>query len=195
MPSFAEQLKELRARTGAGVVDCQQALKASDGDLEKAIIWLRQKGKATAAKKAARSTKEGVITTYIHSNNKLGVMVSLLCETDFVARNERFQELAKSIALHIAASDPVVVRPEDLSEEVVAAERAIAVLQAKNSGKPAAIQEKIITGKVETFRKEKALLTQPFVKDLSKTVGELIQEAVLELGENISVGSFARLII
>lgn len=195
MPSLAEQLKELRARTGAGVVDCQKALKASDGDLEKAIIWLRQKGKAAAAKKAARSTKEGVITTYIHSNNKLGVMVSLLCETDFVARNERFQELAKSIALHIAASDPVVVRPEDLSEEVVAAERAIAEEQAKNSGKPAAIQEKIITGKLDTFRKEKALLTQPFVKDPSKTVGELIQEAVLELGENISVGSFARLII
>lgn len=195
MASLSEQLKELRARTGAGVVDCQQALKASDGDLEKAIVWLRQKGKAAAAKKATRSTKEGVITTYIHSNNKLGVMVSLLCETDFVARNERFQELAKAVALHIAASDPTVVRPEDLPEEVIAAERAIAEEQAKNSGKPTAIQEKIVSGKLDTFRKEKALLTQPFVKDPSKTVGELIQEAVLELGENISVGSFARLTI
>ncbi len=195
MPSPSEQLKELRARTGAGVVDCQQALKESGNDLDQAIVWLRQKGKATAAKKAARRTKEGVITTYIHSNHKLGVMVSLLCETDFVARNERFQELARSIALHIAASDPVVIRPEDLSEEVMASERAIAQEQAKNSGKPAAVQEKIITGKLDTFRKEKALLTQPFVKDSSKTVGELIQEAVLELGENISVGSFARLTV
>lgn len=195
MSSFGEQLKELRARTGAGVVDCQQALRASGGDLDQAIVWLRQKGKAAAAKKATRRTREGVITTYIHSNHKLGVMVSLLCETDFVARNERFRELARSIALHIAASDPVVVRPEELPEEVMASERAIAEAQAKNSGKPAAIQEKIITGKLDTFRKEKALLTQPFIKDLNKTVGELIQEAVLELGENISVGSFARLTI
>lgn len=195
MPSPSELIKELRTRTGAGVVDCQQALRAANGDVEKAIVWLRQKGKAAAAKKATRSTKEGVITTYVHSNHKLGVIVALLCETDFVARNERFQELAKSIALHIAASDPVVVRPEDLPEEAIASERAIAEEQARSSGKPAAIQEKIVAGKLDSFRKEKALLTQPFVKDPSKTISGLIQEAVLELGENISVGSFSRLTI
>lgn len=195
MPNLNEQIKELRARTGAGVVDCQQALKAAQGDLELAITWLRQKGKAAVAKKATRRTNEGIITTYIHGNHKLGVMVSLLCETDFVARNDRFHELARNIALHIAAADPAVVRPEDLPEEIVASERAIAQEQAKSSGKPAAIQEKIVSGKLDSFRQEKALLTQPFVKDLNKTVGELIQEAVLELGENISVGSFSRLTV
>lgn len=191
----SEQIKELRQRTGAGIMDSKKALSENNGDVEKAIVWLRQKGKASAAKKATRQTKEGVVATYIHSNNKLAVAVSLLCETDFVGRNERFQELARSIALHIAAADPLVIRPEDISEDTVASERAIAQEQAKNSNKPAAIQEKIIEGKIKSFRNERALLTQPFVKDPSKTVGELISEAVSELGENISVGSFSRIVV
>lgn len=189
----AEQVKELRTRTGAGILDSRKALQEAAGDLEKAIIWLRQKGKVSAAKKADRSTHEGVIATYIHSNQKIGVMLSLLCETDFVARTDKFQQLAKDIALHIAATDPLVVRPEDISPELIESERSIAKEQAASSGKPAAIQDKIIEGKLARFREERALLTQPFVKDPNTTVGELITTAISEIGENISVGKFSRL--
>jgi elongation factor Ts len=189
------QVKELRTRTGCGIVDCHQALAESDNDIEKAVLWLRQKGKASAAKKATRATHEGVIASYIHSNKKMAVLVSLLCESDFVARNERFNALARQIALHIAASDPMTVRPEDIAAEVVEQERSIAEQQAKNSGKPAAIQAKMIEGKLQRFRQERALLTQPFVQDQKKTVNDLINEAIAELGENISVKEFTRLTI
>ncbi len=190
-----ENIKELRSRTGAGMGDAREALSASDGDIEKAINWLREKGKAKAAKKADRATHEGVIGMYVHSNNKMAVVVSLRCETDFVGRNEKFQELAKNIAMHIAATDPAVVRPEDVSADELANERQIAEKQLEEEGKPEAIREKIIEGKLKKFAQEKALLTQPFVKDPSKTVQDLVNEAVTELGENITVGEFTRIVV
>lgn len=192
MPTL-EQVKELRERTGCGIVDCKKALSQANDDIEAAITLLRKQGQIKAAKKADRATKEGIVECYIHGNAKVGVMVSLLCETDFVARNERFKQLAHDIALHIAAADPQVVCPEDMSEEVMAKEREIALEQAKVGNKPPQIQEKIVEGKLKTFREEKALLTQVFVKDPSKRVGDIIKEAVSELGENISVGQFCRL--
>lgn len=188
-----EQIKELRTRTGAGVVDVKKALGESEGNVEKAITWLREKGKASAAKKAARATKEGVIGTYVHSNNKLAVMVALACETDFVARTDKFQELARNIALHIAAADPVVVSPDQVAEADVEAEKAIAIKQLEGQKKPANILAKIIEGKIKKFREEKALLTQPYVKDPDKTVGDLMKESISELGENITVSDFKRL--
>lgn len=188
-----EQIKELRTRTGAGVVDVKKALGENEGNVEKAITWLREKGKASAAKKATRATKEGVIGTYVHSNNKLAVMVALACETDFVARTDKFQELARNIALHIAAADPVVVSPDQVAEADVEAEKAIAIKQLEGQKKPANILAKIIEGKIKKFREEKALLTQPYVKDPDKTVGDLIKESISELGENITVNDFKRL--
>lgn len=188
-----EQVKELRARTGAGVVDAKAALQEASGDIEQAIASLRKKGKASAAKKADRATREGVIGTYIHSNKKVGVLLSLLCETDFVARNEKFQELARNIALHIAAADPTVVRPEDVPASALEAEKAIALEQAKAGNKPANIQEKIVEGKLKTFREEQSLLTQKYVKDSSMTIADLIHQSVGELKENITVGEFKRI--
>lgn len=190
-----EQIKELRVRTGCGVVECKAALAEAGDDLEGAITVLRKKGVVKAAKKADRATGEGVIAAYVHGNGKVAVMVALLCETDFVARNERFQALAKDIALHIAAMDPAIVKPDDMPAEAVAAERAIALEQAAAGGKPAAIQEKIVAGKLKSFAEERALLTQPFVKDSTKTVQDLITAAIHELGENISVKEFKRLTI
>lgn len=190
-----ETVKELRARTGCGIVDCKEALAEADDDIEQAIAILRKKGVAKAAKKAERQTKEGVVASYLHSNNKLGVLVALSCETDFVARNEKFQELARNIALHIAALDPVAISPADMPEDAIAAERDIALEQAKSSGKPEAIQEKIVAGKLKTFTEERALLTQVYVKDSSKRVQDLINEAIQELGENIAVTDFKRVSI
>jgi len=190
-----DQVKELRTRTGCGIVDCKEALAEAGDDIDKAIEGLRKKGVIKAAKKADRETSEGAIGTYLHSNGKIAVLVSVLCETDFVARNEKFQELTRDIAMHIAATDPVVVSPEDVPEDLVAAERAIAEVQAKEGNKPAEIQEKIITGKLDSFKQERALMTQPFVKDPSKTIQELLNGAIQELGENISVNEFTRLSI
>lgn len=190
-----EQIKELRARTGAGVVDVKAALAESRGDIEAAVTILRKKGKASAARKASRQTREGVVGSYIHSNHKIAVLVSVLCETDFVARSDRFRTLVRDIAMHIAASDPLVVSPDDVPESEVEAERQIALEQAAAKDKPAAIQEKIVSGKLKKFREERALLTQPFVKDGSKTVADIIHEAVSELGENITVGEFKRITI
>lgn len=190
-----DQIKELRSRTGAGVVDVKAALSEAEGDVEQAITILRKKGKASAAKKAERLTHEGVVAAYIHSNQKLAVLVSVLCETDFVARSERFQRLSKDIAMHIAAADPAVVGPEDVPESDVEAERAIVLEQIASQKKPKEIQEKIIEGKLKKFREERALLTQVFVKDPSKTVGDLIHEAQAELGENITIGEFSRIVI
>jgi len=189
------QIKELRTRTGAGVVDVKAALSESEGDIEKAIAILRKKGKASAAKKASREVKEGIVATYIHSNQKIAVAVSVLCETDFVARNPRFQQLGKDIAMHIAATDPVVVSPDDVPDADVEAEKQVALEQAGMAGKPKEIQEKILSGKLKKFREERALLTQPFVKDPSKTIADIIHEAVSELGENITIGEFKRLAI
>lgn len=189
------QVKELRTRTGAGVVDVKSALAEAKGDVEQAITILRKKGKASAAKKATREVKEGIVASYMHSNQKIAVLVSVLCETDFVARSPRFQQLARDIAMHIAAADPAVVSPDDVPEADVEAEKAVALEQDAMKGKPAEIQEKIMIGKLKKFREERALLTQPFVKDPNKTVADLIHEAVGELGENITVGEFKRLAI
>lgn len=190
-----EQIKELRTRTGAGVVDVKAALAEAKGDVETAIAILRKKGKASAAKKAARATREGVVGSYIHSNHKIAVLVSILCETDFVARSDRFRTLVRDIAMHIAASDPLVVSPDDVPESEVEAERQIALEQAAAKDKPREIQEKIVAGKLKKFREERALLTQPFVKDPNKTVADIIHEAVGELGENITVSEFKRITI
>jgi len=190
-----EQVKELRSRTGCGIVDCKEALQETKGNIEDAISLLRKRGQVKVAKKASRETKEGIVATYVHSNHRIAVIVSLLCETDFVARNEKFQELAHNIALHIAATDPVVVRPEDMPAEIVEQERAVAEEQAKVGNKPAEIQAKIIEGKLRSFQQEHALLTQPFVKDPQKTIADLISEAVNEIGENIVVGEFKRIAI
>lgn len=188
-----DTIKELRSATGAGVVDVKKALSESDGDMAKAVIWLREKGKASAGKKTNRQTKEGVIGTYVHSNNKLGVMVALACETDFVARTDAFKELARNIALHIAAADPLVVAPEDIPQAQVEAEKAIALKQLADQKKPADIMEKIIEGKMKKFREERSLLTQLYVKDPDKTVGDLVKEGIAQMGENITVNEFKRL--
>jgi elongation factor Ts len=190
-----EQVKELRSLTGCGFKDCREALAESSGDLERAVIILRQKGKAGAAKKSAREAREGVVAAYVHTNGKLGVILSLRCETDFVARNEKFIRLAHDIAIHVAAMEPQVIKPEDLDPAYITAETNIAAEQAAKSGKPAAIQAKMVAGKLEKFKKERALLTQPYVKDPSKTVQDLITAAIAELGENIVVDSFHRLAV
>lgn len=190
-----EQVRELRGQTGAGVVDAKKALTESGGDLNGAIKWLREKGKATAAKKADRATNEGTIGIYMHGNGKIVATVSILCETDFVGKSDRFQALAKDIAMHVAAMDPAVVAPEDITEEAIADEKELAMKQAQESGKPAEIAEKIVSGKLAKFREERALLTQPFVKNPDVTVQELVQEAIQELGENITVKEFVRLAI
>jgi elongation factor Ts len=183
-----EQIKDLRTRTGAGVVDAKEALTASNGDMDKAILWLREKGKATVAKKSARETHEGVVATYVHGNKKMAVLVALLCETDFVARNEKFQELAQNIAMHIAASDPLVVNPEDVSEADVDAEKDFAAKQLEKEGKPAEMISKIMEGKMKKFREERALMTQAYV-------AQLIAGAVAEMGENISIQEFKKISI
>ena len=187
-----DQIKELRARTGCGVVDCKEALEEAGDDIEEAITILRKKGKAQVAKKASRDTREGVVMSYIHSNNKLGVIVTLLCETDFVARNSKFQDLARNIAMHIAAMDPLAVSPDDIDESLVEAELKLAQEQAAESGKPADIQTKMVEGKINKFKAERALLKQPFVKDPTKTIEDIIQETVQEIGENITIGEFTR---
>ena len=165
-----DQIKDLRAQTGAGVVDAKEALSENDGDIDKATNWLRERGKLTAAKKSERETGEGIIGQYIHGNHKIAVLVSLLCETDFVARNEKFQELARNIAMHVAAMDPLVVNPEDVPEADVQAEKEFALKQLESESKPENIKEQIIAGKLKKFRAERALMTQPYVKDPSKTI-------------------------
>lgn len=195
MTITTEDVKQLRAQTGAGVVDVKAALVASAGDSAKAITWLREKGKMKAAKKADRATHEGVIGVYVHSNAKIVSTVALLCETDFVARTDRFRDLAKNIAMHVAAADPAVVRPEDVPSEEVASERELAMKQAASQGKPKQIAEKMVEGKLKKFREERALLTQPYVKNPSQTIETLLREAIHELGENVTIKSFSRLAI
>lgn len=190
-----EQIKDLRARTGCGVLDCKAALQEAGDDIEQAITILRKKGKAQTAKKAGRDTREGVVFSYVHSNCKLGVLVTLLCETDFVARNDKFQGLAHDLALHIAAMDPLAVKPEDIDATLLLAEQKLAQEQAAESGKPADIQAKMVAGKLNKFKSERALLKQPFVKDPTKTIEDLINVTIQEVGENITVGEFSRLVI
>lgn len=190
--SALEQIKRLREMTGAGVVDVKKALDESNGDESIAADILKKHGKAKALKKVDREAGEGVIASYIHSNQRIGVLVKLLCETDFVSRNESFQTLAKDIAMHVAAMNPSVISPEEIPAEEVAHERVIWVEQLRAEKKPEAVIENILSGKEKKFREERALLTQNFVKDPSKTVGDLVTEQVARIGERIVIGSFVR---
>ncbi|HPX93967.1 MAG TPA: translation elongation factor Ts [Candidatus Moranbacteria bacterium] len=185
-------IKKIRERTGAGVVAIKNALNEAGGDEEKAIEILRKLGHSKVAKKAGREAKEGIVVSYVHSNNRVGSLVKLLCETDFVARNEEFQALAKDIAMHITAMNPSFIKPEDVSADVVEKEKEIWKEQLAAEKKPAEIIEKILAGKEKKFREEMALMTQPFIKNPEITIGDLIAEKVGKIGENIQVGEMVR---
>jgi elongation factor Ts len=188
----AKLVKELREKSGAPMGDCLKALQESKGDMEQAFVVLRKRGIASAQKKASRSTNEGTVGTYIHAGGKIGVLVELNCESDFVARTEDFQELLKDIAMHIAASDPRYVRKEDVTAEDMDREKEIYRAQAAATGKPAPVVEKIVEGKMSKFYEEVCLLDQPFIKEQSITIAQLIAQKVAKLGENITVRRFAR---
>ena len=188
----AEMVKELRERTGAGMMDCKKALVAADGDIEKAIDELRTKGLASAAKKASRVASEGVVTSYIHAGGRIGVLVEVNCETDFVGKTAEFKQLAYDIAMQIAASNPDYVSREDVPEQVITHEKEVLKAQALEEGKPEKVIDKMVEGRLEKFYKERCLLEQPFIKDPDKTVQELIHEHVARIGENINVRRFAR---
>jgi elongation factor Ts len=192
MQITAQMVKELRERTGAGMMDCKWALGEAGGNMEKAIDLLRKKGLAAAAKKAGRVAAEGAVGSYIHAGGKIGVLVEVNCETDFVARTDQFQELVRDIAMHIAAAEPRFIRREEVTAEDLERERAIFREQALASGKPEAVVDRIVTGKLEKYYAEYVLLEQPFVKDPDKTVGQLVQERIAKIGENIVVRRFAR---
>jgi len=187
-----EQIKKIREITGAGMVDVKKAIDEAKGDDQKAIEILRKKGQSKAVKKMDREAKEGIIASYIHSNKKIGSMVKLYCETDFVARNEEFQQLAADIAMHISAMDPKVLNADEISDELVAKEKEIWKEQLVAEGKPKAMLEKIMEGKEKKFREESALLTQSFVKEPELKVQDLINEKIGKIGENIQVGGFVR---
>jgi len=188
----AQLVKELREKTGAGMMDCKKALTEVGGDLEKAAVYLREQGIAKAASKEGRTTAEGVIATYIHAGDKLGVMVEINCETDFVARTDQFRDFTKDIAMHIAASAPICVSREEVDQELLEKEREVYRQQALNEKKPEKIVEKIVEGRIEKFYAESVLLEQPFVKDSDKTVNDLVNEMIASLGENIRVRRFTR---
>jgi elongation factor Ts len=185
-------VKELRDKTGAGMMDCKRALVESDGDVEKAIDYLRKAGVAKADKKSSRQASDGVITSYIHPGAKLGVLLEINCETDFVAKTPDFQTFAKDVAMHIAAADPQVVKREEVSESLLNREREIYMDQARQTGKPENILDKIVSGRVEKFYGESVLLEQTFVKDPQKTVGDFLKETISTLGENIVIARFER---
>src|ERR1700730_14594469 len=188
----ANLVKELRERTGAGFSDCRAALVESAGDIEKAINILRKKGQAAAAKKAQREASEGLVGHYIHAGGKIGVIVEINCESDFVARTEAFQQLCHDVAMHIAALDPRYLRREEVTSEMLERERDIYKEQAKATGKSEQVVEKIVTGKMEKFYEENCLYEQHYIKDESVTIGEMISQAIAKLGENISVRRFVR---
>ncbi|WP_297212742.1 MULTISPECIES: translation elongation factor Ts [Thermodesulfovibrio] len=190
MAVTSQMVKELREKTGAGMMECKKALEQADGDFNKAIEYLRQKGLATAQKKAGRSATEGIIASYIHMD-KIGVMLELNCETDFVARNEEFKQLAKDIAMHIAAANPQYVSKEDIPQEVIEKEKDIYKAQITGN-KPPQVVEKIIEGKLEKFFEEMCLLNQPFIREPEKKIGDLITEKIAKFGENIVVRRFVR---
>lgn len=185
-------IKDLREKTGAGIMDCKEALTAVDGVMEDAIDFLRKKGLQAAAKRAARSTQEGVVGSYIHSGGRLGVLVEVNCETDFVARTDDFQDLVHDLAMQVAASNPLYLAREDISDETVTKERHIYEEQAKASGRPAAAAPKIVEGRLEKYFQEACLLDQPFVKDPHMTVQDLIKAKIAKTGENITVRRFVR---
>jgi len=188
----AAMVKELREKTGAPMMDCRNALAEAKGNLEEAVVVLRKKGMASAAKKASRTASEGAVGTYIHAGGKIGVLIEINCESDFVARTEDFQELLKDVAMHIAATDPRYIRKEDVTAEDMEREKEIFRAQAAQTGKPAPVIEKIVEGKMSKFYEEVCLLEQPFIKEQSVTIGQLIAQKVGKLGENLMVRRFAR---
>ncbi|MBU1275119.1 MAG: translation elongation factor Ts [Proteobacteria bacterium] len=195
MSITAAMVKELRDKTNAGMMDCKKALTESDGDMEKAIDWLRQKGLSVAAKRAGRVASEGQVSSYIHAGGKLGVMVEVNCETDFTGKTEEFGTFAKDLAMHIAASNPLCVNEEELPPEVLEREREIYRGQALDQGKPEKIMDKIIEGKLKKFAAESCLMNQPFVKDTDKTIADLVNELRAKTGENIQIRRFVRFVL
>ena len=192
MKITAKMVKELRDKTGAGMMDCKKALVESGGDEEKALAWLRQKGLSKAQKRAGKTASEGMIGSYIHMNGKIGVLVEINCETDFVAKSDKFQEFAKNIAMQIAASSPQYISPEDIPEEVLEKEKEIYTNQAKEEGKPENIIPRIVEGKLKKFYKEVCLLEQPYIRDDSLSIQDLLNELVSVLGEKIVIRRFVR---
>ena len=187
-----EDVKQLRDQTGAGIMDCKRALEESEGDVDKAVVWLRAKGLSAAAKKAGREAREGVVTSYIHHGGRLGVLLELNCETDFVARTPDFQTLAKEIAMHIAAASPLVVKREDLAADTLEKEREIYRAQFAGSGKPANVIEKIVDGKLESYYAQVCLMDQPSVRDPNVTIQQMVSAATAKTGENVTISRFCR---
>lgn len=192
MSVSAADVKTLREKTGAGMMDCKQALKETNGDIEAAIDFLRKKGMQKVEKKSGRATKQGIVYSYIHPGNRLGVLVEIACETDFVARTDDFVQFAKDVAMHIAASNPRSVSREEVTQDDIDREMDIYRAQAREQGKPENVIEKMITGKLNKYYEENCLLEQPFVKDTKKTVQEYLKETIAKLGENMMIRRFAR---
>jgi len=188
----AAMVKQLREKTGAGMMDCKNALSEVEGDVEKAIELLRKKGLATARKRAGRALSEGMIQSYIHMTGKLGVLVEVNCETDFVAKNDDFQEFTKNIAMHIAATNPLGITPEDISQEIIEKEKEIYRAQALDMGKPENVIDKIVEGKLNKFYQENCLLNQPYVRDTDISITDLLNQMIAKIGENISIKRFVR---
>jgi elongation factor Ts len=188
----AAMVKELREKSGAGIMDCKQALAENDGDMDKAVDFLRKKGLATAAKRAGRATSEGTVQSYIHMGGKIGVMVEVNCETDFVAKTDDFIEFARNLAMHIAATSPVGITAEDVPGDVIERERSIYRDQAVEMGKPEKMIDKIVDGKLNKFFKESCLMDQPFVRDPDKTITDYLNEVIAKTGEKVTIKRFAR---
>jgi len=188
----ASMVKDLRQKTGAGVMACKEALTAVEGDMEKAVKYLREKGTAVAARKLGRAVPEGIVTSYIHTGSRIGVLLELNCETDFVARTEEFQQLAKDVAMQITAKRPLYIKREDVPESEIEKERAILRTQALNEGKPEKVVDKIVEGRLQKFFSNVCLMEQEFIKDSDKTIGDLIVEKISTIGENIVVQRFVR---
>ena len=192
MEITAQMVKELREKTGAGMMDCKKALTESGGDFDKAVTILREKGIARAAKRVGRTTAEGLISAYIHPGDKLGVLVEINCETDFVARTDKFQQFARDVAMHIAATSPICINREDIDSQTVAKERDIYRQQALNEGRPEKVVDKVVEGRLEKYFAEVVLSEQPFVKDNDKTVGDYLKDTAAAVGENIVIRRFTR---
>ncbi|MBA2667972.1 MAG: translation elongation factor Ts [Trueperaceae bacterium] len=190
-----DQIKKLRAMTGAGMLDVKKALDETGGDIDRAVALLRERGIAKAGKKADREAREGLVGHYVHHNGKIGVLVELNCETDFVARNDAFKELAKNLALHVAMAAPQYLRREEVPAEAVEAERAALRAEALEEGKPEAIVDKMVEGRIGKFYAESVLLEQPYIKDDKKTIEHLVKEVAATLGENVQIGAFSRIAI
>jgi elongation factor Ts len=195
MQVTAQMVKDLRAQTGAGMMDCKNALKDADGDMEKALKVLREKGLASASKKSGRVASEGIVEAYIHGGGRIGVLVEVNCETDFVAKNDDFKNFVRDISMHIAAANPTYVRREDVPEDVLAKEKDIVRQQTLNEGKPEKIVDKIVEGRIDKYLSEICLLEQGFVKDPDRTIDQLVKEQIAHIGENVSIRRFARYVV